>query len=366
MWMYAEDAADAAARSDASGRRICVRGANEVVAAISPTAIATRSCSLPILSLGVFPATEEMKGGVEGGCVCLLQDELPWDILVRVAIWLDVRDLGRLASVSHQLSRLGDESAVWRALFGRAFPCRTALADKPDWRRLLRRNYSMLADNPGDHLWIRVAFGTLTVPVPYAPCADPGALLLELKQLMAPCIIGAGEDDGRIIGAGEDDVESVCLQRLEASMVGFPLLLLQHGRLVSALGGEDGWVGRRDVLRAPTPPQTMGQLCLPAVCDVRLSILRPTSGQGQRASSAAEARAAAVEESIQSAESAGPSWIMLRVLIPHLGSAQGRPAHAGKDGGPASPFKWRAQHRRQGGKKLTNDITKDISELPVA
>jgi hypothetical protein len=73
-----------------------------------------------------------------------------------------------------------------------------------------------------------------------------------------------------------------------------------------------------------------------------------------------------VEESIQSAESAGPSWIMLRVLIPHLGSAQGRPAHAGKDGGPASPFKWRAQHRRQGGKKLTNDITKDISELPVA
>ena len=56
-----------------------------------------------------------------------------------------------------------------------------------------------------------------------------------------------------------------------------------------------------------------------------------------------------VEESIQSAESAGPSWIMLRVLIPHLGSAQGRPAHAGKDGGPASPFKWRALASRAAG-----------------
>jgi hypothetical protein len=275
-----------------------------------------------------------VKGGSPGGC--LLQDELPWDILVRVAIWLTVRDLGRLASGSRQLARLGDESALWRALFGRAFPCRTALADQPDWRRLLRRNFSMLADNPGDHLWMRVAFGTLTVPVPYVSRADPGALLMELKQLLAP-------GSGRITGAGEGDVESVCLQRLEASMVGLPLLLLQHGRLVSALGeGEDGWVGRRDVLRAPTPPKTMGQLCLPAVCDVRLSILRPASEQGQRASSAAEARAAAVEESIQSAESAGPSWIVLRVLIPHLGSAQGRPAHAGMDGDPASPCKWGA------------------------
>jgi len=101
---------------------------------------------------------------------CLLQDELPWDILVRVAVWLPCSDLGRLASGSRQLARLTEESAVWRALFGRAFPCRTALADQPDWRGLLRRNYAMLADNPGDHLWLRVAFGTLTVPA-LCPCA---------------------------------------------------------------------------------------------------------------------------------------------------------------------------------------------------
>ena len=198
----------------------------------------------------------------------------------------------------------------------------------------------------------------LQVPVPYTESADPAELLQGLAQLLAPgggsqgADLLRGEDEGPAAPAGSGGRPALCLQRLEASMAGPPLLLIQRGRLVPALGeGADGGERRRrELLRAPAPlPRNMGQLCLPAVCDVRLSIVHPASARGQRGSCAEEARQAAVDESVQSPEAAGPSWIALRVLIPQLGAVKARQAHAGKDVGPASPFKWRALASRAAG-----------------
>jgi len=274
---------------------------------------------------------------------------LPWDILVwRVAVWLGVGDLGKLCSSSRQLVALLEEGGLWRALYGREIPCRTALAEKNnvDWQGLLRLHYETLTRNPGDHVWLRITYGEVQVPVPYVETSNPAALLLALTRLLAK-----GSARGSV--AGKDTELVLCVQRYDATMAGEPLMLMQNGRLVSSLEDSCGaGVCTSDMWRTSMPPpRTMRDLHLPAVANLLFTILQPAPSK-QRRDHVTTVPASGVSGLVNSQPPS--SWIVLRVLIPQFGSTRssegGVSDSAAAKGEPLkSPSKWRALASRAAG-----------------
>ena len=293
----------------------------------------------------------------------MLLDVLQWDILVqRAAVWLSVKELGCLMCASRQLAALRTESSLWRALFGRTCPCRTLQDDAPDWLGMLRLYCKTMARHPSDHLWLRVHVGNLLVPLPYREGEDSAALLLRISTLLVP--------SGRPTHAL--DVESnysqaadacavICMQQLHGSIGGEALLLLQNGKLVPGLPGfcnaardAEGTGAGGEARKAAAPrPQIMGDLHLPAVADVLVSVLDPQlldtcasdtvatqpTGTSDAQTPAAGARGRGRPEHVQ-------RWLALKVLIPHFEEA-GKRGPAG--GGMGSPSKWRALANRAAG-----------------
>ena len=197
----------------------------------------------------------------------MLLEVLPWDLLMRAAVWLGARDLGRLACVARGISkRLAGEGNLWRAIFARTFPCRSALSEGPNWQGLMRLNCEMTLHHPFDHAWLRVTAGELQLPIAYIASADPAALLRELLSLLSPDYQSDGED-------------TICMQR-HAFGAGWEMMLILHrGKLVHAICGDSA---TRSWHAASAPPRTMRELRLPVVTAVLLSRWRSQEGASVR------------------------------------------------------------------------------------
>jgi len=290
-----------------------------------------------IVALRFFP--EALAAGM------VFLDELPWDILVqRTAIWLCVPALGRLMCVCRQLVPLRRECSLWRLLFARACPCRTLQDDAPDWHGMMRLHCTMLARRLGDHLWLRVHFGNLLVPLPYHGDEDPAALLQRTLALLDP--------------HGRPTTNHVaCMRQVEAGIGGKPLLLLRDGVLVSGLLGcgdsrqrtEDGEHVSEEIWGTPEPlPRTMADLHLPAVADVILSVLDPSAAPVSLG--AAEPIEPGAVPALGIRGEAHPEgsqqWIRLKILVPHLAEKARRGSGVGSAG---SPSRWRSLASRAAG-----------------
>jgi len=309
----------------------------------------------------------------------MLLDLLPWDLIVRTVSFLQTRDIGRLACVSRLLVQLAEEGSVWRALFGRTLPCRTG--DQQNWRGLLRRFYETVARQPSDHLWLLITAGVVLVPVPYGRDEDPAAFLQVLSELIAPVSGKSNRDmqaDERACAKGTaHDSNVVCIQRFDMNVGAEMLLLMQHGKLVEAIscvGAHDGMrMGERGIWRTSrSPPKTMGDLCLSAVAQVLLSIIRPAAStvsehiHAEHTSSpipslsTVNVTAPGSPGVAQDTNVATPgrqivessSWIVIRILIPQLGKFSSRRGRWHADTTSGSPAaQWRVLASRAAGRE---------------
>jgi hypothetical protein len=307
----------------------------------------------------------------------MLLDSLPWDLIVRTVSFLHTRDIGRLACVSRLLVHLAEEGSVWRALFGRTLPCRSQNGDQQNWRGLLRRFTETVARQPSDHLWLLVTAGVVLVPVPYGRDEDPAAFLQVLAELIAPVSGQSNRDmqaDERACAKDTaHDSKVVCMQRFDMNVGAEMLLLMQHGKLVEAIscvGAEDGMLmGERAIWRTSrSPPKTMGELCLSAVAQVLLSIIRPAAStvSAEHTSSPIQSLSTlivtapgspAVAQDTKVAPPGRPivessSWIVIRILIPQLGKFSSRRGRWHADTTSGSPAaQWRVLASRAAGRE---------------
>lgn len=91
-------------------RMACACASAKAIACL-PTSAPRSKKKEKLAQTSTVPLEMEMNAG---GASCLMLDVIPWDILVRAAIWLNVRDLGRLCCSSRQLLRLAREQDVWQ------------------------------------------------------------------------------------------------------------------------------------------------------------------------------------------------------------------------------------------------------------
>ena len=156
-------------------------------------------------------------------------EKLPWLVglgaSATLAHWLlaqalGARDLGRLACVALGISkRLAGEGNLWRAIFARAFPCRSALSEGPNWQGLMRINCEMIWHHPFDHAWLRVTAGELQLPIAYIASADPAALLRELLSLLSPDCQSHGDDTICMQSIMHSHILSACMHIVSAPSI---------------------------------------------------------------------------------------------------------------------------------------------------